>query len=107
MPELDLETARPRRVDAGVHALVDEAAGEHVVILFAERFEQPAMEGRPQRLPKTALGVLVAEGRLEPAQSYPGRPPPRGRRRPARIRAYSATTPPAVNVRRFPAQSSR
>ncbi len=69
--ELGLEAGDESVVQSGVHALVHEPAGDHVVILFGEAFEESEVEVFAHRPAEAAMGFFVAEKGLEPSQLLP------------------------------------
>ena len=69
--ELGLDPGDERVVHPGVHALVHEPAGDHVIVLLAQLLEQPEIEGFAQRLAEAAVRLLVAEIGLEPSHLLP------------------------------------
>ncbi len=69
--EFGLETGDESVVQSGVHAFVHEPAGDHVVILFAEAFEESDVEVFAHRLAEAAMGGFVEEIGFEPSQLLP------------------------------------
>src|SRR5665647_499921 len=63
--ELGLHAGDERVVHPGMHSLMHEPAGDHVVILLAQLLEQAEVEGFAQRLAEAAVRLFRTEIGLE------------------------------------------